>query len=59
MAMTLRSALDGIPRQVLLNPEFDLAACRDELITTFEIATRRSESPAGTPAKVTPQEKAT
>lgn len=59
MAMTLRSALDGIPRQVLLNPEFDLAICREELTTTFDIATRRSEAPAGTPARVTPQEKAT
>lgn len=56
MAMTLRSALDGIPRQVLLNPQFDLDTCRQELITTFDLATRRAEAPAGTPAPA-PQEK--
>lgn len=57
MAMMLRSALDGIPRQVLLNPEFDLHTCREELITTFDLATRRSEPPAATPASPTTGER--
>jgi AcrR family transcriptional regulator len=51
MAMTLRSALDGIPRQVLLNANFDLAACANELTTLFELATRNDA--AGVKAKPT------
>lgn len=56
MAMALRASLDGIARQRLLNPEFDLDVCREELITLFDTATRRSEAPAGTPVYA-PQEK--
>ncbi|HMO53134.1 MAG TPA: TetR/AcrR family transcriptional regulator [Tepidiformaceae bacterium] len=41
MAMTLRSALDGIPRQVLLDATFDLSTCAEELTTLFDLATRK------------------
>jgi TetR/AcrR family transcriptional regulator, fatty acid metabolism regulator protein len=57
MAMALRAAIDGISRQIEMNPGFDLEVCRAELMTTFDVATRQGNTPAIAPVEATPQEK--
>lgn len=41
MAQTLRSAIDGMVGQYLANPNLDLDAYGAELVTMFELATRK------------------
>jgi AcrR family transcriptional regulator len=42
MAQTLRSAIDGMVGQYLANPDLDLDAYGAELVTLFDLATRKS-----------------
>lgn len=42
MAVTIRSAIDSIPAQMILNPDLDLEGYARELVTLFDLATRRA-----------------
>jgi hypothetical protein len=43
MAQTLRSAIDGMVGQYLADPNLDLNPYGAELVTLFELATRKSK----------------
>lgn len=43
MARLIRHAIDGVNQQAALDPEFDFVTCTDELLTTFEQATRAGD----------------
>ena len=43
MAQTLRSAIDGMVGQYLANPDLDLDAYGAQLVTLFDLATRKPE----------------
>ncbi|KOP70279.1 hypothetical protein AMS59_20885 [Lysinibacillus sp. FJAT-14745] len=42
MAITIRQAIDALPPQIMTNPELDLDAYAQELITLFKLATDKN-----------------
>lgn len=42
MAASIRRSLDGLPMLLESHPDLDLAACAGELVTMFDLATRRA-----------------
>ncbi|HEV7650341.1 MAG TPA: TetR family transcriptional regulator [Actinophytocola sp.] len=40
MALAVRAVRDGLLDRLAADPDLDLATCTDELVTTFELATR-------------------
>jgi TetR/AcrR family transcriptional regulator, fatty acid metabolism regulator protein len=42
MAVTIRSAIDSIPAQMILHPNLDLESYARELVTLFDLATRKA-----------------
>jgi len=42
MAITIRQAIDALPPQMMMNPELDLDAYAQELITLFKLATDKN-----------------
>lgn len=47
MAATIQRSLDRLPFQLRTKPDLDLPAYADELVTLFDLATRRGGVPAG------------
>jgi TetR/AcrR family transcriptional regulator, fatty acid metabolism regulator protein len=41
VALAIRAAIDEVAAQMVLHPGFDLRSCTDELVTLFDLATRR------------------
>lgn len=49
MAVTVRAGVDQMLHELVTDPSLDLDSCTRELVTTFDLATRRSPSRSGRP----------